>query len=247
MYHASGHQETDGCFYESSFGEDLQRFVGQCQVLCAVVSARERPLRDIAESLSAALPRPRCSADFLMLRSIVVEFATRATERTATGGMDALLPLVCLKPSDEPLGQVLVRCLSAMPIGAQDTNQEGSVQALRANQASSAIVTRCAEPDLDAAAIAFEVHVSQRCLGKLLHEHFGLGFRTALRQARVTAARRLLEQSTYSIKEIAAHVGYSWTSQFDRDFRAVCGVTPGQYRVAHCNGDEHSARQLVNH
>ena len=110
-----------------------------------------------------------------------------------------------------------------------------------ARRALTLIAARCAESDLDAAAIASALRLSLRGLGKLLHAHGGGGFRTLLRQARVRAAEDLLGRSTYSIKEIAVRVGYSWTSQFDRDFLRERGMTPGQYRQD--NADSASRQQ----
>jgi len=193
-------------------------------------------LRQMACDLSAVLPRPRCFADFLLLRSIVAEFAMRAIETTVPGGTDAVLPLVRLGPADRPLGEVLVACLSEVDTNSPKASAGASAAARCAKQALAIIAARCTEPDLDAAAIALEVRLSPRGLGKLLHEHAGGGFRTILRQARVRAAENLLGLSQYSVKEIAARVGYSWTSQFDRDFLRERGMTPGQYRQNDADG-----------
>lgn len=43
-------------------------------------------------------------------------------------------------------------------------------------------------------------------------------------------ARRLLEQSTLSVDQIAARLGFGSASQFSRAFKAVEGAAPGQYR-----------------
>jgi AraC-like DNA-binding protein len=47
---------------------------------------------------------------------------------------------------------------------------------------------------------------------------------------RVQEARRLLVETTLSIKEVAARCGYDRVSQFDRQFGRQCGMTPGVYR-----------------
>ncbi len=241
MHWASANHEDTQRFNDSLFTKELQEFVGTCQVLTAAVTLREQPLRDVAETLASALPRPRCAADFFLLRSILVDFAAHAIEASAPDRPAALRPLLGVNRADEPLGQTLVQCLSAVRIDDEQTPQKGSVHALRARRAMTAITSRCGEPNLDAAAIAFDVRVSQRSLCTLLRAHFGVGFRTVLRRARVTAAHRLLERSIFSVKEIADRVGYTSTSQFDRDFRRECGLTPGEYRNAQC-GLESSTR-----
>jgi AraC-like DNA-binding protein len=229
---AAPDRAASSCAGLLSFPDELHAFVSRCQVLSAAVWTRELALREIALDLSASLPHPRCSADFLLLRSIVAEFAMRAVETTLPRGTDAVWPLVRLKPGERSLREVLVDCLSGVDANAAHASDGASASARRATRALAIIAARCGEPGLDARAVASEVRLSPRELGNLLHTHGGAGFRTLLRRARVKAAEDLLGRSAYSVKEIAARVGYSWTSQFDRDFLRERGVTPGQYRAA---------------
>jgi AraC-like DNA-binding protein len=219
---------------DTGFDSQLQSFVGTCQVLAGAASARERSLPDITRTLCAALPQRRCSADFLLLRSIVTEFAIRAVERTDGATVAALVPLMRLRPDDQPLAEVLATCLANAETSTRRDSPR-SVSALRAQRALAVIAQRCGEPHLDAATVAAAIQVSERYLRRLLHAATGAGFRTSLRKTRIKAAQVLLEESLGSVKEIAAQVGYSWTSQFDRDFQRECGVTPGRYRVAHAS------------
>ena len=216
---------------EHSFAADLQAFVSACQVLSGAVSGHERSLPDIAQTLRGALPRCDTVADFLLLRSIVVEFAMRAIEATERSPFPAIVPLLALPPTGQALGDALVECFAAFDSSA--AGRARTMQELRAAHAMSVIAARCSEPDLDAAAVAQEIQVSPRVLGKLLHARTRGGFRSVLRQARVAAAQALLGKSLYSIKEIAGHVGYAWASQMDRDFRRECGLTPQEYRLRH--------------
>ena len=216
---------------EHSFAADLHAFVSACQVLSGAASAHECSLLEIAHTLRAVVPRCDGVADFLLLRSIVVEFSLRAIEATERSPFPAILPLLALQPTGQALGDALVECLSAFDNSA--AGRARSMQELRAEHAMSVIAARCSEPDLDAAAVAQEIQVSPRVLGKLLHARAGGGFRSVLRQARVAAAQALLAKSLCSIKEIAGHVGYAWASQMDRDFQRECGLTPQQFRLRH--------------
>jgi AraC-like DNA-binding protein len=216
---------------EPPFALDLYAFVSACQVLSDPTRVHERSLAEIAESLCAALPPCHTAAEFLLVRSIVVEFAIRAIEASNRCPFPALLPLLRLTPSGQALGAALVESLSAF--GDSAAGSARSLQELRAARAMSVIATRSGEPDLDAAAVAHETNVSERVLGKLLHAQARGGFRAVLRQARVATAQALLTKSLYSVKEIAGHAGYAWTSQMDRDFQRECGVTPGEYRLRH--------------
>jgi transcriptional regulator GlxA family with amidase domain len=51
-----------------------------------------------------------------------------------------------------------------------------------------------------------------------------------LRRVRIEAAKRLLEAPNMPIDRVAGEVGYGDTRAFIRAFRAVAGLSPGQYR-----------------
>jgi AraC-like DNA-binding protein len=78
--------------------------------------------------------------------------------------------------------------------------------------------------------VARAVHISQWHLARLLKRQTGHGFIDHLHRTRIVAARRHLEQTALSVKEIAGAVGYSSSSQLDRRFRRHVGVTPLSYR-----------------
>jgi AraC-like DNA-binding protein len=49
-------------------------------------------------------------------------------------------------------------------------------------------------------------------------------------RARIERARRLMEESTMSLKQIAGSLGYTDVYFFHRQFKSVAGMTPGQWR-----------------
>jgi len=49
-------------------------------------------------------------------------------------------------------------------------------------------------------------------------------------RARIERARRLMEESTMSLKQIAEALGYTDVYFFHRQFKSVAGMTPGQWR-----------------
>jgi len=55
---------------------------------------------------------------------------------------------------------------------------------------------------------------------------------TYLRRTRVEKAKELLENTDYSVTDIAVMVGYSSNSTFTRAFRSITGLTPKSYREA---------------
>ena len=65
-----------------------------------------------------------------------------------------------------------------------------------------------------------------------LHRLFGKGFCELLREYRIRTACLLLENSTFSITEIAGHSGFRSGSYFHKVFSRCCKMTPQQYRTA---------------
>jgi YesN/AraC family two-component response regulator len=94
-----------------------------------------------------------------------------------------------------------------------------------------AIESRYVDTTLHVSTVAQDLGVSTEHLCRVLKRHTGLTFVTLLRRTRVRAACRLLQTTTLSMKEIAARAGFSSASRFDRDFKAVCGVSPSEYRA----------------
>lgn len=73
------------------------------------------------------------------------------------------------------------------------------------------------------------------CLGPSRLEHLlkretGQGFKTHIKEMRLTKAKERLSDQALRIKQVAASVGYRYTPNFTRDFRKRFGKTPSQYR-----------------
>jgi len=92
------------------------------------------------------------------------------------------------------------------------------------------IRARYTDANLTLCQIAREARLSVSHVSRLLNQHTGCGVRAHLHQLRVSDARRLLDGSTRTIKEIAVGVGYRSTSQLDRHFRQLCNMTPAEFR-----------------
>jgi AraC-like DNA-binding protein len=86
------------------------------------------------------------------------------------------------------------------------------------------------DPELDVDRIAVGCHVSRRTLYRLF-EGTGQTVTMHLRTIRIAAAQRLLaNQADLSVDSIARGVGFVSDAHFYRSFRAITGVTPGEYR-----------------
>lgn len=83
---------------------------------------------------------------------------------------------------------------------------------------------------LSLTALSQELGINQRTLGRRFKAQTGSTFRSMLKKLRVDAAAAKLENHELSVKELAYSLGYSATSNFERDFRDVYGTSPGAHR-----------------
>lgn len=88
----------------------------------------------------------------------------------------------------------------------------------------------CADPGLTLGDAARHSRLSKWHFDRLLKSSTGAGFREHLSDVRLAKARSLLRTSTLGVKEIAASVGYKYTSVFSRHFKRRFGVTATTYR-----------------
>ena len=89
---------------------------------------------------------------------------------------------------------------------------------------------RFRDPRCDLKAAAASVRLTASHVSRILRRETGEGFVSHLRRRRAQEARRLLNASSFSIKEIAAAVGYQSRRQFERDFRRLWRLTPASLR-----------------
>ena len=149
-----------------------------------------------------------------MLRSIIVEALSNRSdiELLAADG-----------PSRADMSQVDVVLTGS--IGFSTLPPEPQLDS-RVDRVLGLIEARHCEPSLTIGRAARDVRLSRWHLGRLLKQHTGHGFLSHVHRARVLSARRLLEGSDLSIKEIAAAVGYASSQQLDRHFKRIVGDTP---------------------
>lgn len=77
---------------------------------------------------------------------------------------------------------------------------------------------------------------SSRHLERLLREKAGCTFSDVLQKLWMDKAARLLMETGDTLEQIAEAVGYQTEAGFYKRFRAVYGMTPGQYRKFHMEG-----------
>lgn len=158
-------------------------------------------------------------------------------QRAITLGVSRFL----LKPSKmdelEEAVSYMVGVLKNLPPEEETPEPEG-VEDLPANsflvrQAQGYIQEHYAER-LSLQDVADHCYVSQWHLSKLLNRHLGQTFYDLLNSIRVQQAKRLMEDPSLRISEIAERVGYADTAHFSRVFKKLEGVSAGEWRNLHC-------------
>ncbi|HEX5702269.1 MAG TPA: AraC family transcriptional regulator [Pyrinomonadaceae bacterium] len=91
--------------------------------------------------------------------------------------------------------------------------------------------------------IAQAVNLSPSRLAHLFKSEMNLSMQQYLTRLRLAKAKRQLETSFLSVKEIAAAVGFSSVTRFVACFKSVVGFTPGQYRKQLSNAAYHDAER----
>jgi AraC-like DNA-binding protein len=84
--------------------------------------------------------------------------------------------------------------------------------------------------ELSLAELARQLHCSERHLGRLFHQKFGVSFRGHQIELRLQRACRLLADSRIKIAGIASESGYHHLAHFNANFKRRFGMTPGKWR-----------------
>ena len=92
------------------------------------------------------------------------------------------------------------------------------------------ITEKFSNPDLNLEKVARALSISPAHLSRILNQSAGVSFRQLLRNKRIEEAKRLLATNQYSVKEVAAQVGFIDSHYFSRSFKASTGQCASEYR-----------------
>jgi AraC-like DNA-binding protein len=84
--------------------------------------------------------------------------------------------------------------------------------------------------DIRLSELARSCGMSDSCFSRFFKKNTGHGFIRYLNRMRINRACMLLTQSETPVTEVCFEVGFNNLSNFNRQFRALCGVTPSEYR-----------------
>ncbi len=89
-----------------------------------------------------------------------------------------------------------------------------------------------ANEELSLSLVAHEIATSRRQLQRSFAEAGRTSFRRELQRIRMERAADLLRESSLSVQEVAASVGYRQAAQFAKAFRRTHGAPPSAFRGA---------------
>jgi transcriptional regulator GlxA family with amidase domain len=183
----------------------------------------------VADRLAAKFPSVSVDKD-----AIYVTDGKLRTAAGVTAGLDLALALV-----EEDLGREIAMKVASQlvmffkrPGGQMQFTRKG--EAVPAGRAALQELQRwvAANPGLDhsVASLAKRMDISARHFARLFRAEVGSTPATWVEEARVNAARRLLELGNEPPKQVALHCGFADADTLRRAFVRHVGVTPAEYR-----------------
>jgi transcriptional regulator GlxA family with amidase domain len=183
----------------------------------------------VADQLAQAFPSVTVDADAIHVRD-----GRLRTAAGVTAGLDLSLGLV-----EEDLGREVAMKVAAQlvmffkrPGGQMQFSRKGEAVPLGRSALQEAQRWIAANPgeDLSIANLANRTGLSSRHFARLFREEVGVAPAAWVQEARVAAARRLLESGDAVPKQVACQCGFANADTLRRAFVRVVGVTPAEYR-----------------
>ena len=115
-----------------------------------------------------------------------------------------------------------------------EKNQISTVQKVRPSDIIESVKTYIKynyDKPISFTEIATQYNFSQAYLSKIFKEQTGLPPKKYLNEYRINHARKLLLDSSISIKDIAIKVGFDDQFHFSKNFKNTVGVSPHQFRT----------------
>ncbi len=183
----------------------------------------------VADTLAARYPAVMVDADAIHVRD-----GKLRTAAGVTAGMDLALALV-----EEDLGREIAMKVASQlvmffkrPGGQAQFSRREVPSALNRSALQALQRWVAAHPAAvhDVPSMAARIGVSARHLSRLFQDEVGVTPASWVEEARVAAARQLLEEGNLAPKQVAPACGFSSVDTLRRAFMRVVGVTPAEYR-----------------
>jgi transcriptional regulator GlxA family with amidase domain len=183
----------------------------------------------VAHQLGAEFPSVTVDPDAIYIRD-----GRLRTSAGVTAGLDLSLALV-----EEDLGREVAMKVAAQlvmffkrPGGQMQFSRKGEAVPVGRSALQEAQRWIVANPgeDLSIAHLAKRTGLSSRHFARLFRQEVGVGPAAWVQEARVAAARRLLESGDTVPKQVASQCGFANADSLRRAFVRRVGITPAEYR-----------------
>jgi transcriptional regulator GlxA family with amidase domain len=198
----------------------------------------------VAERLARAFPQVSVDPDAIHVRDGRVR-----TAAGVTAGLDLALALV-----EEDLGREIALRVAAQlvmffkrPGGQLQFSRRGESAPMGRSGLQEVQRWVAAHPGLphDVPSLAARMGLSVRHFSRLFTHEVGVTPATWVEEARVTAARTLLESGEVAPKQVASRCGFANADTLRRTFARHVGVTPAEYRKRYASTAHDQTAQTV--
>lgn len=196
-----------------NFVTNVQRFAG--------FVAREATCDELYESFEALLDtvhKMHTHAERLIAERLLNEAFGHLRDQTS------LSPTLLTIPRLWTLGEIWVHFRDLKESRARRS-------ARKLEQFFHVLYERHARSGLRQSEVAHALEMSVSQLSRLVNGETRHRFEWHLTELRIERAARLLRETELRVKEVAAAVGFSATSELDHAFKTKLGMTPTQYRA----------------
>lgn len=123
----------------------------------------------------------------------------------------------------------IIRLLKEITSNLSDNKQESRDYSENVRQVMG-LVKRNYQEDLNLRYVSDCLHLNPDYLGQLFKKETKISFSRYLNDYRIKRAQSLLKGTEQSIADISEGAGYTTTAYFYRNFKAICGISPKEYR-----------------
>lgn len=143
-----------------------------------------------------------------------------------SGQWDCPMPLGTLNAETfiEEFDAWMVECQKVLELHMENTKKNDKIM-----QAVEYIHENY-QKDLNLAMVSNHISMNYSMFSNAFKQYTGVNFVNYLKDIRIREAKKLLERTDKKIAEIGALVGYGNDKHFMKTFKAICGVSPSEYR-----------------
>ncbi len=160
---------------------------------------------------------------FFGIRGIFIQL----TADTPPGEMSDLPFYITNRPRDEQTNELVE---AGTALCARFSDRKKSHNEDLKNRLLAYLEEHYTDPEIYGKSVASAFSISEKYLYSFFKEQTGINFASYLENLRLTQATQLLDNSKFTVNEIAKMVGFNSPNTFYKAFRRVYGTPPSAYR-----------------